>query len=165
MNRENTCCFSGYRPEKLPWGTNEDDALCLALKEKLTDTLRRVYFSDIRHFICGMARGCDTYFCEAAIRLREDYPCVTIEAAIPCEGQSDGWRDEDRERYDRLVVQCDYRTYVSLEYTKDCMKRRNRYMVKNSSVLIAVFDGKIGGTMYTRNYAARRGIQIIEITP
>ena len=43
------------------------------------------------------------------------------------------------------------------------MSRRNRYMVDASSVLIAAYDGKPGGTMSTLLYAIRRGIEIIEI--
>ena len=30
--REKTVCFSGHRPEKLPWGDNERDERCVALK-------------------------------------------------------------------------------------------------------------------------------------
>ena len=30
-----SCCFSGHRPGKLPWGDDEGDRRCLALKERL----------------------------------------------------------------------------------------------------------------------------------
>ena len=33
--KQMTVCFSGYRPEKLPWGYDEDDPRCAALKERL----------------------------------------------------------------------------------------------------------------------------------
>jgi uncharacterized phage-like protein YoqJ len=45
------------------------------------------------------------------------------------------------------------------------MLKRNRYMVDHSSVLIAVFDGVLGGTMQTINYARKKGLEIIEIRP
>ena len=165
INPDNTCCFSGYRPEKLPWGTDEEAQRCRALKEKLIMNAERMILSGIRHFICGMARGSDMYFCEAVLLLRENHPGVTIEAAIPYEKQSSGWREEDRERYSRLVKQCDHVSYISREYTRSCMLRRNRFMVDNSSVLIAVFDGKPGGTKYTLKYAGQRGLEIIKIEP
>ena len=165
INNENTCCFSGYRPEKLPWGVKESDERCNILKEKIYDALKQIYDSGIRHFICGMARGCDTYFCEAVLSLRAQFPGITLEAAIPYEAQSAKWLPEEQDRYDRLVYECDYRTYVNREYSSGCMKRRNRYMVNNASVLLTVFDGKTGGTMYTRNYATRKGLNVIEITP
>ena len=54
-----TCCFTGHRPEKLPWGSDETDPRCTALKRKLYDALEAAYDEGMRHFICGMARGCD----------------------------------------------------------------------------------------------------------
>ena len=33
--REKTCCFSGHRPERLPWGTMEGTPGCAALKTRL----------------------------------------------------------------------------------------------------------------------------------
>lgn len=34
-----TCCFTGHRPEKLPWGTDEGDPRCRMLKKKLYDAV------------------------------------------------------------------------------------------------------------------------------
>ncbi len=36
MTPETTCCFSGHRPPRLPWGSNEADPRCLALKARMT---------------------------------------------------------------------------------------------------------------------------------
>ena len=165
INRDNSCCFSGYRPEKLPWGANEDDSRCKALKEKIVDSIEKLYLSGIRHFICGMARGSDTYFCEAVLATRAQNVDITLEAAVPCEEQAAKWPEKDRGRYSSLIERCDFVTYVSRKYSKTCMQRRNQYMVDNSSVLLAVYDGKHGGTNYTRKYAMRRGVEIIEIEP
>ena len=44
LEREITCCFTGHRPNKLPWGEEERDPRCLALKARLAElleTLRR----------------------------------------------------------------------------------------------------------------------------
>lgn len=160
-----TCCFSGYRPEKLPWGSNEDDERCKTLKCKLADVVLRVYLRGIRHYICGMARGADMYFFDAVAQLREKYPDVTLEAAIPCEEQASKWFEAERARYFDAVARCDYETILSRQCTQDCMARRNMYMVDNSSILIAVYDGRFGGTMHTIGYAAKKGLEIIEIRP
>lgn len=165
MRRDTTCCFTGYRPEKLPWGTREGDPRCLALKERLARAVEDAYGRGMRHFICGMARGADFYFCEAVLALREIRPGVSVEAAIPCEEQAAGWGEEDRERYFRLVEQCDYETMVQHRYDKGCMLRRNRYMVERSGLLIAVFDGLLGGTMYTVTYARKKGLEIVVLPP
>lgn len=163
--KEETCCFSGYRPEKLPWGEREDDARCRELKRRLFHIAEALYVSGRRRFICGMARGCDIYFCEAALALRGINGDVVVEAALPCAEQPEKWTDAWRERYFGLLSGCDIETYISRRYTKDCMARRNRYMVDSSSVIVTVFDGRFGGTMYTRGYAFRRGLDIIDVAP
>ena len=96
--REISCCFSGHRPNRLPWGSRESDERCLDLKASLADTLEDLYGRGFRHFICGMAQGCDFYFAEAVLALRELHPDVTLEAAIPCATQADRWPAADRER-------------------------------------------------------------------
>lgn len=164
-DRKLTCCFTGHRPSKLPWKYDEADERCVALKKKLYDIAEAVYLSGVRHFICGMALGCDLYFCEIMISLREKYPDITIEAAIPCETQAAKWRESERERYFRLIEQCDIETMVNREYTYNCMIQRNKYMVDRSSVLIAVYDGTLGGTMQTVAYAKKKELEIIQIMP
>lgn len=163
MDRETTCCFTGHRPGKLPWGDDETDRRCVALKQAIRRELERAYDRGYRHFICGMAQGCDLYFCEEAQTLRDDRPGVTVEAAIPCETQADKWPREDRERYQRLVGLCDFETMVQHGYDRGCMLRRNRYMVDRSSLLIAAFDGSKGGTLYTASYALKQGIEVVVI--
>ena len=82
-----TCCFTGHRPGKLPWGFNEADPRCTALKRKIADAVDSAYQSGYRHFICGMAQGCDFYFAETVLALRARCGGVTLEAAVPCPEQ------------------------------------------------------------------------------
>lgn len=163
--RQTSCCFSGHRPEKLPWGSNESDERCVALKRRLWDAVETAYEEGYRHFICGMARGCDLYFCELVLELRRKYGDVTVEAAIPCPTQTSGWSAADQHRWRQLVDACDFETMVQEKYTYDCMQRRNRYMVDHASLLIAVHDGCGGGTRSTIEYAMRRGLDIVDISP
>ena len=161
--REHTCCFTGYREYKLPWGSDESDPRCRKLQQQIFDAVDAVYADGIRHFICGMAQGCDLYFCELALALRQLHGDVTVEAAIPCPSQAEGWPAEQRLRWQRLVAACDYETMVQQQYSPGCMQRRNRYMVDHASLLIAVHDGLPGGTRRTIEYALRRGIGIVDI--
>ena len=158
-----TCAFTGHREGKLPWGSQEDDPRCQDLKKRIFDTIESLYHNGVRHFICGMASGCDLYFCEAVMALRAERPDVTIEAAIPWEGQADRWPAPLKKRYGRLVSECDYQTVVRKQYAPDCMLRRNRYMVDHSAVLIAAYNGAPGGTRSTMLYAMRQGLDIIEL--
>ena len=163
MERATTCAFTGHRENKLPWRGNEDDPRCERLKQQIFDAVEAVWHGGVRHYICGMANGCDFYFAEAVLRLREEHPEVTLEAAVPCEGQASRWSAAQRKRYDRLVSECDFYTVLEKEYTPECMLRRNRYMVDASGVLIAVYNGCPGGTRSTLLYAMRQGLQIIEL--
>ena len=138
-----SCCFTGHRPAKLPWGTDESDERCLRLKARLREVIARAVEDGYTHFICGMAEGCDLYCAEAVLALRERHSEVTLEAAIPCPTQAE--------------------TMVQERYTRECMQRRNRYMVDHSDLLIAVHDGLPGGTRYTIEYALRRGVNIIDV--
>ena len=45
------------------------------------------------------------------------------------------------------------------------MQQRNKYMIDNSSVLIALFNGKAGGTKQTVDYAKQQGLEILTIEP
>ena len=161
MNRETTCSFTGHRPEKLPWRGDESDPRCLALKERLAAAVEDAYDKGMRHFLCGMARGADFYFCDAVLELRERRSGVTLEAVIPCEEQAARWSERERERWFSLVERCDGETLLQHHYDKGCMLRRNRYLVDHSSMLIAVYDGMLGGTMYTLSYAMKRGLETV----
>lgn len=155
-----TCCFTGHRPSKLPWGEDERDPRCLALKAELARRVEGAYLRGWRHFICGMARGCDLYFCETALTLRDEkYPDLKVEAAVPCPTQADGWPQKQRERYRALLDRCDWETLVQHHYDAGCMMRRNRYMVDHSSLVLSVYDGLPGGTRNTLAYAMRETVE------
>lgn len=162
-DRNITCGFTGHRPVKLPWGMNENDSRCIALKEEMAIRLEAIYSAGYTHFICGMAIGCDFYFAEAVIALREKHPDITLEAAIPCGTQPDKWALKLRQRYNSLLDSCDEVKVLQINYTPDCMMRRNEYIVDNSALMLACFDGRPGGTMKTLLYAERSGVTTIII--
>ena len=161
--RPSSCAFTGHRPAKLPWGYREEDPRCLALKRRIRDAVESAYEEGYCHFLCGMAQGCDLYFCEIVLALRAKHPEVTLEAAVPCPTQADDWPEAERQRYGQLLAACDSETLVSARYTPDCMQRRNRYLVDHSALLIAAYDGTLGGTQYTVQYAMRRGVEIVDL--
>lgn len=165
MDRAHTCCFTGHRPDKLPWGYDERDPRCLALKRSILRELEGLYRRGWRHFISGMALGCDLYFAEAVLELKEIYPAVTLEAALPCPGQADRWSQDNRRRWQALVDACDLETVVQNHYDRFCMLRRDRYMADRSSLILAVFDNTPGGTKYTLDYAARQKLDILLLDP
>ena len=160
-----TCCFTGHRPDKLPWGLDEGAPECAALKRSLSRELEELYSRGYRHFISGMAMGCDLYFAEAALDLRKRYPDVAVEGAVPCPTQAQKWPERLRRRRQLILNACDLETVVQQHYDRFCMHRRDRYMVDRSAAVLAVFDGTPGGTQYTLNYAMDKGREILLLDP
>lgn len=159
-DREQICCFSGHRPNSLPWKTDETDERCLALKQRIREELTEIVRSGCRHFLCGMALGCDMYFAEAVLELKQTRPEVFLEAVIPCGSQPERWGRDNRLRYNSILDRCDRVTVLQTYYTPDCMMRRNRHMVDHSSLLLCCFAGTPGGTMNTILYAERCGLEV-----
>ncbi len=154
------CAFTGHRPQRLPWGGNEEDPRCQAVKEMIARLLQQAVDLGCREFLCGMARGCDFYFAEAVLALQEVMPEIRLTAMLPCPGQDRGWQEADQIRYRALCAKCTGREILEPAYSEGCMLRRNRAMVDRTQVLISVYDGGPGGTASTVAYAKRRRVTV-----
>lgn len=166
MEAKHTVCFTGHRSQKLPWRFNEDDERCKAMKVTLRSEIEKVIQRGYRTFLCGMALGFDMICAETVLDFKKQYGDIKIIGALPCKTQDIKWQDKDRKRYRDLLsrlddVRCIYDEYVGAE----CMFERNRYMVNNSSLMIALFNGLPGGTKSTIDYAKKNGLEIIVIKP
>ena len=54
------CAFTGHRPQSLPFGFNESDERCVALKKTIRDEFIKLSEEEgVTHFISGMAIGVD----------------------------------------------------------------------------------------------------------
>jgi uncharacterized phage-like protein YoqJ len=115
------------------------------------------------HFITGMAQGIDIYAAEAVLFIRSVNPGITLECAVPYKGHGKGRNTAGRERYENILKASDKVTTLSERYLPGCMQRRNRYLVKNSQLLIAVFGGVPGGTSDTIRMARERGLRIVQL--
>jgi len=160
------CAFTGHRPQSLPFGFNEADERCFALKGMLREEIIKLIEKEgVSHFITGMALGVDMYAAEIVLDLKAAYPGITLESAIPCETQAVNWTVQQRERYFDIASKCDKETLIQNHYTADCMQKRNRYMVDQADYIIAVWDGRPSGTGNTVKYAKKQGKPIIAINP
>lgn len=110
-----------------------------------------------------MANGCDMYCAEAVMKLQEEHPDISLEAAVPYDGQEAKWSSDLKRRYHDIIINCDKVNIISDRYTQFCMMQRNKYMVNNSSVLIACYNGQPGGTWNTIKYAMDHDREIIQI--
>ena len=160
------CCFTGYRPQKCPWGFNEKDKRFLRVKEKTKQEIEKAISNGYDTFLCGMAIGFDMMCAEMVLELKNKYPYIRLIGALPCKNQDCKWPIKQQERYRNLLKQLDAIRCVNDEYTgPECMLERNRYMINNSSIIIALFNGLPGGTKSTIEYAKQQGLEVIIIKP
>lgn len=163
-NRENSACFTGHRPNALPWGYDQNHSDCKALKKRIKEVLIKLIEIGITTFYNGLAEGFDLYSAQILCELKsEGYP-IFIVGCIPCENQADYFSAENKELYNQIKNSCDRLYYVTHgHYFKGCTFIRNKYMVDNSSILIAYCHKDTGGTASTLKYAEKKGLEIIRI--
>lgn len=148
-----SCCFTGHRII-----SRENKAFVI---EKTYEICRNLIKEGYTEFIAGGALGFDTIGAQCIIELKKEYDEIKLILALPCKNQYKGWKKADIEIYENIARQADEVIYVSEEYYHDCMKKRNRYMVDESSVCIAYLTHISGGTAYTVTYAVEQGKKII----
>ncbi len=159
---ERYCAFTGHRPPKLPWGYNETDARCISLKKELAAQIAKLADAGYTDFLSGMAEGTDTWAALAVLALKKEKPALKLHCVLPCEGQADRWPASARELYFSILNQADSTVYVSRAYSKNCMLKRNRYLVDHAACLLAVYNGEWrGGTAMTVRYAQKSGKRVI----
>lgn len=159
-------CFTGHRPQSIPYLWNESSSQSVKLKEEMKSAIIELIENyNVAHFISGMALGVDMIAAEIVLELKKKYQDITLECALPCETQANKWTEKYRDRYFSIIEMSDKETLLQTHYTADCMHKRNRYMVDKSDYVIAVWNGSPSGTGKTVLYAKENNKQIIQIKP
>ena len=81
-----TCCFSGYRIEKMPF-RNEDCPAARELFAALDAAVAEAAADGYTRFLSGMSTGFDLWAAEAVLRARAALP-VQLLCAVPFDGQA-----------------------------------------------------------------------------
>lgn len=153
--KEKTCCFTGHRqiPKKHQ----------IFIERKLYSIISELIENGYCYFGVGGALGFDTIAAKIILKLKKIYPQIKLILVFPCKNQTKNWLKKDIEIYEKIKSLCDKYVYVSEEYTKDCMLRRNRHLIDNSSYCICYLTKNTGGTAYTVKYATQKGVTIYNI--
>lgn len=151
INPNKTASFSGHRI------LGQDFDL-----ERVKSSILRLIKDGYDTFLVGMAIGFDTACFKVLLDLKKEFP-IKIIACIPCLNQSERFNYKQKEEYEYLLNLADDKIVISKEYTNDCMKRRNKFLVEYSTVLICYLRRDKTGTSSTVNYALKRGVKVILI--
>ena len=150
-----TCCFSGHRY----MSSEEKSRVCKKLNKQIEILINNGYDT----FICGGALGFDTLCALAVLDAKRCNENIKLVLALPCKNQAERWQSKDVEIYNSIIEKSDKVIYTSSQYDNDCMHKRNRFMVDNSSLCICYLKKPFGGTAYTVKYACEKGIKIINL--
>lgn len=168
MNNSNfSVAVTGLRRHKLRfskenYGKNEDK-----IKSSIKNILIPYINDGYNTFLTGMATGSDMMFAKAVIELKENYDII-LEAVIPFLEQSNRLSKPDTLEYHLVLKNCDVVRIINNEYSKDAYDKRNDYLVRNASVLLAITNNVKtvrSGTTSTINKATKEGLEIIVLDP
>lgn len=149
---ENTCCFLGERkisPKKVE-----------SVIKRLNAAIEDVIEKGVINFMSGGALGFDMIAASLIIAKREmGYPIKLI-MALPCLGQDKHWSAAQEMQYKRIIAEANDVLYVSSEYSNDCMKKRNQFMVDHSKFCICYIMQNKGIINQALKYAKKVGLTV-----
>lgn len=154
--RKHRCCFTGHRPEKLKI---QEEQLTLLLEEEI----KKAIASGFTTYITGMAKGTDIVAGEIILRLREQDGRLKLICALPHPGFGLHWGGGWTERFQRVLAAADLVRTICPNFSYASYQARNEWMVRHSTLVIAVFNGESGGTKNTLDFAQRAGVPYVVI--
>lgn len=139
--------FTGHRPERL----GGYDARAVTRLVRFAVATLEIYQPD--RIITGMALGWDQAVAAAA-----SYVGIPFDAYIPGPWQANRWPEKSRASWERLLgLALSVRDCGELKrYDVIAMDRRNKAMVDDCHLLLALWDGSDGGTANCLAYARPR---------
>lgn len=166
MLKNNTCCFTGHRPNKI-YGYDLSNPNYQIIAKKVRSIAEDLFINKgVNTFISGSALGFDTVSFFAIKSLKKKYPNqIQNILAIPFKNQNGAWKNPvDLDRYSRMKSSADKIIYVDEidEYKANSigakLNRRNHYMIDNSNYVIAYWDGTKGGAYNCLQYAKSKNV-------
>ena len=140
MNNNHCCAIIGQPPMRFPWGFDEEDEGCNALKLALAQRIMELRQQGVTHFAVVADCGMGLYAGECVNALREYDPDLMLFVVTPHEEQATKWAPYLRERYFRLLADCTIMEAASLHRTPDCEYDAYRKIIDYADMVLAVYD-------------------------
>lgn len=161
MKDYKACCFTGHRPDSFPWKGDKDDPKQKELLFRIERAVDLALERGAKKFICGNAAGVDTWAAQIVLEKKKSNSDIVLEIAKPFASHNDFIPEcaDVCSKADNVHIVSDKKKGYPA-----AMFARNKYMVDNSSIIIAVYDGaNKGGTKRTFEYAHKKGLEIIQV--
>ena len=158
-----TCCFTGHRPIFFPWKDDITDKRAKKLISELKCEIENAIHDGYTRFLWGGALGVDTLAAECVMSVKEKNPNIKLAAVLPYKEYNNFVTDF---RYLNAINNSDKVIIIGEHKSMSMLKMRDRYMIDNSSRIIAVYDERSNlksGTYRALYYAKEKNLEVRQI--
>ena len=134
------CAIFGCSPMCFPWGFDEEDEGCAALKLILMNRITKLRGEGYTRFAVSMDCGVGLYAAEILTGLRETDREIEFFCYVPYEEQSTKWTPELRDRYFDALAACADIVYVIHVKAVGCEFKAHLQAIAEADTVIAVYD-------------------------
>ena len=159
------CGIIASAPLCFPWGFDEEDEGCAALKLILLHKITALRAEVVKDFAVAMDDGIALYAAEIINTLRESDPEMRLRCFVPYEEQATKWPPNLRERYFTELGKCSELAMVSTVETPDCRITALLNVIDAAGVVLAVTSPEDVLTTVALHYGKRLAKQLAVIEP
>ena len=134
------CAIIGCSPMCFPWGFDEEDEGCAALKLILLNRITKLRNEGCARFAVSMDCGVGLYAADILRGLERSDAELETTCYVPYEEQATKWTSELRERYFNALAACTEVGNVAYEKTVGCEFKAYLEAIKETDTVIAVYD-------------------------
>ena len=134
------CAIIGCSPMCFPWGFDEEDEGCAALKLILMNRISKLIGEGCTRFAVSMDSGVGLYTAEIIWGLKESDSELEIKCYVPYEEQATKWTPELRDRYFNALATCTEVMNVACEKNVGCEFKAHLAAMEEADTVIAAYD-------------------------
>ena len=168
MSEQRCCAVIGQPPMRFPWGFDEEDEGCNALKLALAQKIMELRQRGVTRFAVVADCGIGLYAGECVNALRQTDGELMLFAVTPHEEQATKWAPYLRERYFKLLEDCTIMEAASLRKTPECEYDAYCKILDYANMVLAVYDPALArGDAVDRamEYVNEQQLPVITLSP
>jgi len=136
----NSCSFCGPNLLRFNFGFDEEDDLCLQIKETMRLQILDMYNRNVKNFYTDCEIGVPMWGAELVADLMRQFNDIQLFCILPYEEQATKWSPDQRDRYFSILEKSSMTKYIHAKYTDSCYRDCGRYLVDHTDNVIALYD-------------------------